>query len=264
MEISKAYFGPEFLPGYHTVGDEEKSALLASPENNDSETIPTDNGPVLKFLKMLLWYCLGMPLWTVLASVGKGSLTTYVTEMALKSPHPIRIGNVRFARANVQQGGNSITRVVMLQKNNRTSIPNAGRTNLSAAFSDAASDSEDSGPLERDNYKRFDSLTTKLVRADSLKSFHKMQTTRDGTVVALPAIAFVQPLDGSNGKKDYQSINQKIGAMARQKSMEGEDIAIEDDPQGDPPGIIDFVVAISYIILGMVAMVAGLTSIFLK
>ena len=268
MELSKTYFGPDFISDSQTVGDEEKSALLASSGNSDSEKSAVkkdgDNGTVPKFLKTLVWYVFGMPLWILLASLGKESLTTYVTEMALKSPHPIRIGNVRFARAKEQQGGKSFTRVVMLQNNNKNSTSNAGRVNLSTKFSDAASDSEDSGPLERENYKRFDSLTTKLVRADSLNTYHKMQTTRDGTVVALPALSFTKPLNGSNGTKDYQSINQKIGAMAKQRSMEGEDIAIEDDPQGDPPGIVDFVVAISYIMLGMVAMVAGLTSIFLK
>ncbi len=275
LELSKTYFGQELVSTVENDDDEEeKLALLGSHNNNESESTIQDEKDYLacNYLKTLLWYFVGMPIWTKLASVGKGSLTTYVTEMALKSPHPIRIGNVRFARAKVL-GGDSFTRVVMLQNNNKN---NSTKKNLSAAFDNAdTSNSEDSEETPTgNNFRRFSSVNTKLLRADSLPrvshdSF-KMQTTKDGTIVALPPLAFYQPngknvIKNNNGKQDYQSINQKIGAMAAAaaKSTDGEDIAIEDDPQGDPPNISDFVMAISYVILGIIAMFAGLASIFL-
>ena len=49
--------------------------------------------------------------------------------------------------------------------------------------------------------------------------------------------------------------------MAIRRAKE-EEFALEDDPQQIPPGILDFVIAISYIIFGIIAMVAGLYSIF--
>jgi hypothetical protein len=277
LELSKLFFGREFLSNTNCNSYDEELIPLAqssdaiSDNSGSSEKVPSDDadGRLCKALKVMLWYLLGMPIWIRLASIGKGSLTNYVTEMALKSPHPIRIGNVRFARAKVL-GGDSYTRVVMLQRNNHPSTRNK---NLSAAFANATALSEDP-TTTYDVDQRFDSLSTRLLRADSLPKFsrdsYKMQTMRDGTIVALPPLAFYQPKqtsDTNNPNKDYQSINQKIGAMAKsaanqQQSIEGDDIAIEDDPQGDPPRALDFAIAIFYIIFGIIAMFAGLASIF--
>ena len=270
MELSKLFFGREFLSNTNFDSyDEELIPLAHSSDATSDNSGSSGDGRLCKALKVMLWYLLGMPIWIRLASIGKGSLTNYVTEMALKSPHPIRIGNVRFARAKVL-GGDSYTRVVMLQRNNHQSTRN---NNLSAAIANATALSEDLTATD-DSDQRFDSLSTRLLRADSLPKFskdsYKMQTMRDGTIVALPPLAFYQPKqnsDTNNPNKDYQSINQKIGAMAKaaanqQQSTEGDDIAIEDDPQGDPPRALDFAIAIFYIIFGIIAMFAGLASIF--
>jgi hypothetical protein len=289
LELSKIFFGREFFSNTNSDSYEEEltplahSSDAASDNSGSSETTHSDDGDgrLCKALKVMLWCVSGMPIWTWLASIGKGSLTNYVTEMALKSPHPIRIGNVRFARAKVL-GGDSYTRVVMLQRNNH---PSTRKKNLSVAFANAAAlseDPEDSTTID-DVDQRFDSLSTRLLRADSLpklsRDSYKMQTMNDGTIVALPPLAFYQPKQNSkitnvkdnntnNPTKDYQSINQKIGAMAKaaaanhQQSTECDDIAIEDDPQGDPPKPLDFAIAIFYIIFGIIAMFAGLVSIF--
>jgi hypothetical protein len=151
---------------------------------------------------------------------------------------------------------------------------------LPAAFANASSSPEDSEEESDPHYRRFDSLTTKLMRTDSLPriskdSSYKMQTTRDGTIVALPPLAFYQPKSNSirttTNHQNYQSINQKIGAMAvaaaaadqPQSGAKGDDIAIEDDPQGDPPTPLDFALAIFYVNFGVLAMLTGLASIFL-
>jgi hypothetical protein len=63
-------------------------------------------------------------------------------------------------------------------------------------------------------------------------------------------------------KGNYDSINQRIGAMAR-RQMEEEKLALEDDPQGNPPSSVDFFIAAFYVIFGVVAMAAGLLSIFI-
>ena len=245
--------------------------ILIEWHNEAVDAVTTSNNSRLRILwKTFLWYSTGMPLWIRLASIGKSTLTTYVTEMALKSPHPIRIGNVRFSRAKIQ-GDDSY----MLPKNQRSYPENnnsRGSKNLSLPMAGAVDS-------EGENDDRFDSLTTKLLRTDSLPKLSKynsdaysMQTTQNGAIVALPPLASYQTNSSSGGtfqhtNQNYQSINQTIGAMimAEQAAKHDfeDDIAIEDDPQGDPPRALDFIVAISYIVFGAVAMFAGLASIFL-
>mmetsp|Transcript_21496 Transcript_21496/g.45306 ORF Transcript_21496/g.45306 Transcript_21496/m.45306 type:complete len:771 (+) Transcript_21496:182-2494(+) len=299
LELSKQYFGPEMFDDDDddnnnnknhnheaAIGGREESIPLvyrAKGAGDDEEDKPPNGCGFLDFLlslpKTWLWYLLGMPLWTALASIGKGSLTTYVTEMALKSPHPIRIGNVRFARARVS-GGRDYTRVVMLRSPGGSPMKpqkqQPGGSGVSSSFAEGNGDDAD---------QHFGPLRTKLLRADSLPRLsnknYRMQTTRDGTFIALPATAFSQqPKEraktilnngtndsnsNNNNATNYQSINQKIGAMAvaaAATAEEGEDIAIEDDPQGDPPEVLDFVIAISYVVFGVIAMIVGLVSIF--
>jgi hypothetical protein len=109
-------------------------------------------------------------------------------------------------------------------------------------------------------------LNTMLMRADSLpKGYDTTAITAAGNIVALPMTpnqSRLLPLTTTQeGQKDYQSINKKIGAMAKRQAQE-EQLALEDDPQQDPPRLFDFVIAIFYVIFGVVALVAGLFSIF--
>mmetsp|Transcript_5944 Transcript_5944/g.14759 ORF Transcript_5944/g.14759 Transcript_5944/m.14759 type:complete len:303 (+) Transcript_5944:675-1583(+) len=104
----------------------------------------------------------------------------------------------------------------------------------------------------------------------------KRQKTASLDCSAACSVLFCSPYDGGSGSgsgktADYQSINQKIGAMAMARAAqqqngkddtdEFEDIAIEEDPQGEPPGVLDFAVAMFYVLFGLVAMIAGLGSI---
>jgi sodium-coupled neutral amino acid transporter 11 len=235
LELSESYFCRRLVSSSTTV-EKEKIALIGNGNESDSPKLPENDCLSCKtIVQTLLWYVLGMPLWTFVASVGKTCLTSHVTDMALRSPHPIRIGNVRFARATIR-GGTDYTRVVVLQSPHNLKPRSA---------SDELSDSQRLG------------VTTKLLRQDSFprisNTAYKVQTTTDGTVVALPPSSMTT----------YQSINQKIGAMALANAKtKQEQFAIEDDPQGDPPGVLDFLVAISYVLFGLVAMIAGLMSIF--
>jgi hypothetical protein len=245
LELSDSFFGreEEFLGSelptecqlqQQQQQHEVENSTLMDCESGNNNITPPSSMMVLWFtwqFKNLLWYIFGMPLWYPLARVGKQHLTTHVTEMAMKSPHPIRIGNVRFARATLRSGD---TRVVML-------------SNI--------------GEAERNI-----DVDTKLLRSDSLCRSYDIQRMPSGAIVALPPSAptnqkrfLVTPQDTDKGV--YQSINQKIGAMAKRQRQE-EDLALEDDPQQDPPHVTDFIIALFYIIFGVVAMFAGLLSIF--
>jgi hypothetical protein len=246
LELSHSVFGHRSgflgchaeLPAVHLQCQEdlqEKTPLHA--ENSKEGGIMTygvAHSWFVRQLKNVLWFSLSMPVWTAIASAGKKCLTAHVTKTALQTPHPIRIGNVRFARARLNSGD---TRVVMLKPGQNA--------------------------LEDDDFTNI-LVNTKLLRSDSLPKNHKSHRTSAGKVVALPHLStksergFVR--DTEHG--DYQSINQRLGAIAR-RQIEEDKFAIEDDPQQDPPSVWDFMVAIFYVVFGVIAMAAGLLSIFI-
>jgi len=231
LELSRAFFGHTLVHGEVSTGSEETAPLYNADVSGDLPEGEEDDNWLVRQLKTALWFLWLMPIWTAIASYGKTTLTQHVSDLVLKSPHPIRIGNVRFASAQVKGGA---TRVVMLpQKGSSSRLQQLAAPTL-----------------------------TMLIRDDSLPSF---ASTADGRVLALPTST--RPNDGLpeinlTNQKNYQSINYKIGAMAKRKRQE-EELALEDDPQQDLPSVRDFLIAIFFIVFGFVAMVAGLVSLFL-
>jgi hypothetical protein len=237
LELARGYFGK---PGLIAPLSEEATPLYSEPAPKAPPPASTDSW-LVRLLKTILWYALSMPIWCWIATVGKTCLTDHVTDLAMKSPHPIRIGNVRFAAAKLIGGE---TRVVMLQ--NKTS----------------SGDDNSKFPLD-----------TLLLRADSLPGDYGTARTTEGRIVALPAKSTLAkgalPTTAAPPRKDYQSMtNKAIGenlmAKRRKEQEEQDDLDLEDDPQEAPPGVVDFMVAIFYIMFGVVAMFAGLFSIFIE
>ena len=229
LELSRAFFGRPVLPA--APSSEDITPLYAEAPQVSIPPEPTDSW-LVQFFKTILWYVCLMPIWCWIATIGRTSLTKHVHELAIKSPHPIRIGNVRFASAKIRGGE---TRVVMLQ--NRTS----------------SFENQTDMPLE-----------TTLLRSDSLPNAYGTARTAEGRIVALPPTPTRHKgiLEQSNPQKDYESINQTIGAnLLAKRQQDEEELALEDDPQEVPPGIYDFLVAIFFILFGVVAMVAGFVSI---
>ena len=251
MELSNAFFGHRtgFLGSHVESPDEHRHCEEMGEEttplycdsdktSNDASGYTIADSWFIRQVKNMIWYTLGMPFWCAMAQRGQRCLTSHVTELALRTPHPIRIGNVRFARAMISSGD---TRVVMLKHKPGTT-------------------GEDTSPT-RDTF-----VNTKLLRADSLPRGHDSLRTSDGAIVALPPLTtqqktFVDTMKDAE-KGNYDSINQRIGAMARRQKEE-EKLALEDDPQGNPPTRVDFFIAAFYVIFGIIAMAAGLLSIFI-
>lgn len=246
LELSDSFFGRrrvvlessqvELPADYHQQQQQEEeddTTQLFCESGSNSIAVPSNlmDSWFTQQFKSLLWFLFGMPLWYPLARVGKQYLTSHVTEMALKSPHPIRIGNVRFARAKLRSGD---TRVFMLSPKGEAA--------------------------------RSIDVDTKLLRADSLSRSYDSQRMSNGTnfvrtlsAPTKPKVLLASTEDTDNGVE--QSINQKIGAMVK-RQREEDDLAIEDDPQHDPPEVRDFMIALFYIAFGVIAMLAGLLSIF--
>jgi sodium-coupled neutral amino acid transporter 11 len=234
LEISKSVFGRPAEPMESEYSNDELEPLYSKPVSANLEP-PHQESWIVRTFKDACFYLLLMPVWCKIAQTGKNYLTSHITELALQTPHPIRIGNVRFAPVKIRGGS---TRVVMLPRN---------------------------GPTSGDQSSSDVPITTTLIRSDSLPHGISALRAPDGQIVALPSTPTqgrqLLPPKKVAVDKGYQSINQQVGAMAARRAKE-EQFALEDDPQQIPPAASDFVIALFYIMFGLLAMVAGLISIF--
>jgi hypothetical protein len=86
----------------------ETTPLVAGgnrPTTDDQEKEATPNrkdGPLERLAKQIVWILGGFPLWVRIAKTGRRNLTVHIHELAAKSPHPIRIGDVEYSRAVVE------------------------------------------------------------------------------------------------------------------------------------------------------------------
>lgn len=173
------------------------ATLLVGTENaaGGDDTPVVVNG----FWNRVAWYSLGMPIWCSIARIGQVRLKQHINEMAMKSPHPIRIGDVEYKRILVHM---------------------SGKEGLGQELQ-------------------------KMVRDSSFPQLHNLV---GGGVTT-----------GGQGL----NINQKIGqGLLEKKKKQDATEALEADPQEEPPSWLDFYIAICYILLGLVALFAGIYSIF--
>jgi len=74
-------------------------------EAQDKGTENEKESYIMYGIKVVVWYASGFPLWCYIARWGKNGLTQHVHDLALKSPHPIRIGDVEYSKVLVGRGG---------------------------------------------------------------------------------------------------------------------------------------------------------------
>jgi solute carrier family 38 (sodium-coupled neutral amino acid transporter), member 11 len=250
LELSAAFFGPSFFPEDAPKSIEMEPLYVHDPSNTPDLEAASNDSFLVSRIKFVLWYLWLMPLWVKIAAFGKKFLTKHVHDLAMQTPHSIRIGNVRFAQAKLNTGE---TRVVMISRNNSKETVN--------------------------KTEKFATETT-LLHSDSMPDSHHSLRSSDGRIVALPNTSSKISKEGleqgalptSNPQKDYKSINQTIAenlvkgvtSLLSSRKKEEEEYALEDDPQEIPPGPLDFFIAIFFATFGVVAMVAGLFSIFHK
>jgi solute carrier family 38 (sodium-coupled neutral amino acid transporter), member 11 len=167
---------------------------------NSSVTIDTETDDIIVvgLWNHVVWYVTGMPIWCTIARIGKIRLKDHITEIAMKSPHPIRIGDVEYKRALVQMD-------------------------------------EDEGGAE----------LKKLVRDNSMPHLPNLVTG-----------------NSSVGMNINQQIGQGLLEQQKKQKFTTETV-LEADPQEEPPSWLDFYVAIFFILLGLVALFAGIYSLFM-
>lgn len=175
-----------------------------APREGKQEDAGDDAIVISGFLNKITWYLFGMPIWCAIAQVGRKRLEQYAHDMAMKSPHPIRIGDVEYKRMVVN-----------------------------------VSDSEEG---------MSQSQLQKLVRENSAPSLRGDAATKSPNLIA--------PSSGLGG-----NINQQIGKdLLEQQQKKKKAQKLEADPQQEPPTWLDFYIAIAFILLGLVALFAGIYS----
>lgn len=189
-------------------------------------------------LQSILAWVLLMPLWCKIASLGRVSLEDHMHQQALKSPHPLRIGNVEYSKTDHQ------TTV-------RTPIRRA--------------------PASPARFVEFRQTESNDVGTDrpGLSSSTSLRDLQQQQEVDVTPKRQGRPLLGSGGrgkKKEALSINRQIGQRlwAEQKQKQQRHKVVCDEPLEPDleanPTTCDFLVAIGLMLFGIVAMLSGLWS----
>lgn len=188
-------------PGHAADADVEKYVAVA---------VDDDAVHVVGVWNHIIWYITGMPLWCAIARTGQARLREHITELAMKSPHPIRIGDVEYKRVVVEHH---------------------------------PSGKNDGGGTSAE--------VKKMGRESSLPQLHQLAAGSGG--------------GGDGPSSGGFTVNQKIGQglLAKKTAAAAAATDLEADPQGEPPSWYDFYIAICYILFGMVALFAGIYSIFM-
>lgn len=185
------------------VGTARKISELSADNDNNNICITA--------LQTATCYLCAMPLWSWIAQFGETTLAQHHADLALKSPHPNRIGDVT------------------------ANTPRATRLGADENFQLLLPDARASSFHERGA----GSLTSAAIKG--LKSF--------------------QDAPGTPKK----SLNDQIGArLLESRRQQQQQSSLEKDPQKTPPTVLDFLIAIFFMLFGIVAMCAGLVSIAME
>jgi hypothetical protein len=217
----------------------ETTALLetGAPSMDKTEAPSQEDDPededvscFLRFLQALSWYLLGMPLWCWIARFGEEALVKHHEEMALKSPHPMRIGNV---------APDTPVMTPVLSRGASGSEENLKDMSLTRTDSWKEGGGEIGGRL---------SLKPEL--SSSLRPYQPPPKNKK---------------NAQGGLGTPTSLNQQIGAkLLADKKRKQQQQGAEKDPQKAPPTVTDFLIAVFFMIFGVVALFAGLVCIAVK
>mmetsp|Transcript_351 Transcript_351/g.747 ORF Transcript_351/g.747 Transcript_351/m.747 type:complete len:651 (+) Transcript_351:230-2182(+) len=86
----------EVTPLLQRTEDTEKG--VPSKDTTDESTENAHDSLFASIFRAPVWYLTGMPLWSALARMGQNGVHRHAENMALKSPHPIRIGSVIYKK----------------------------------------------------------------------------------------------------------------------------------------------------------------------
>jgi sodium-coupled neutral amino acid transporter 11 len=260
----------EFQRHRHGNTTTEQQSLPTSSsdtENDDASSLPNKrwllccwtamNGTVQWVLGRTAWYLCLMPIWMAIANYGQSSLLEYAEQEATKSPLPIKpLGKISHKRILSDRAKGlhtpdfiDITRdivgAVINEKSPLLQMDLKPHPLTEAKKSYSIPVNLDSTTLEGGTLHNISIPNNKAILVDKSK--------------------VIKPAGGVNRAigAAIASANAAAAAAALGASEIGQETVVdEEDPQSDFPTLYDFVVAIFFITLGAIAMVAGLYSVF--
>jgi len=192
------------------VSSMQEAVSVTSKVESDIEQKRQRQGEQAKAVRIIqnvVWYSAGFPLWCKIAALGKTGLTNHVHELTIRSPHPIRIGDVEYTLVAVSRSGR-----------------------IEAECENAA-------------------VLMPLLRSESLPPLPALGQERTSIDLVI-------------GRQILNEGRQKRSQKVPLQPDLQEQPPLEPDPQELPPTWRDFGLAIFFIIFGVVALMAGLFSLF--
>lgn len=211
------------------IDDMSEEGVLEKVDDNE---VRTTQVPFFIFLtKWCTWYLCGMPIWYFLAQQGRNGLEKHARDMAMRSPHPIRIGDVEYSSTQV-------TRLDQRETVDDLTVNDSTSSSLGMQLT------------------RHNSLVGSKSDPSRLPA-SSPAALRLGKPPPCPPIIIRAGVAGGG-----VGINQMLGKelLKLNKQEKKKVFAVEKDPQEAPATIGDFGVAIFYMLLGLLALVAGIVS----
>eukprot|EP00554_Chaetoceros_debilis_P003813 CAMPEP_0194091042 /NCGR_PEP_ID=MMETSP0149-20130528/41379_1 /TAXON_ID=122233 /ORGANISM="Chaetoceros debilis, Strain MM31A-1" /LENGTH=692 /DNA_ID=CAMNT_0038775497 /DNA_START=112 /DNA_END=2190 /DNA_ORIENTATION=+ len=238
--------GGEFLNrveiGWHT-NETLQNMMWKYPDPDANDAVKRDDldSIFIQSLKFLAWYPFLMPLWCTIASVGESRFEEHLRHQALKSPAvQLRLGKIARSAApavSYDAEGNAYSLPAMAKHQKFKKIEKASSFNGPSTYSpypQAPTNGIHDGEEERSSLLNRGVL---LIPPNSGKTDSYGSTTDTSELEIIG---------------EHESDNN----TASNSSSDDED---EEDPQNDITQV-NFVLAILYVILGLVALFAGLIS----
>jgi solute carrier family 38 (sodium-coupled neutral amino acid transporter), member 11 len=228
---SRTKVPPKTAP-VETLAAVENTPLFSTNTTKNDDQQQHKECWLLIVVKTIIWYLLLMPIWCWIAATGRTGLNKHIHDMALKSPHPIRIGDVEYHRTNTAA----------------TTIDTDGDT-----------DEEEAPRVSWRREGSAGSLPLVLAKANIQQKLGRPQQQHAIVAVSPHATKLLSSTGGMS------NIDQLLGKQILQRQQQGQGStsqseALEKDPQESPPSWYDFYVAIFYMLFGFLALVAGLLS----
>lgn len=256
--VTKVKAGGEDTQGINN----EASPFFSSPTpttSKPSSSIKTLESVLIYTANNFAWYCLCMPVWCAIARWGSQGLRTHIHEMALKSPYPIRIGDVEYKRVMVnllpaptQNSQQPPTREISEEFDYEDDLSGANLTTTLKVLSATRDNLASPNILTSQDLSLFDRLNLSSRSCDINQQIGKnLLEKRINSGIST---------NTNNGSTNLSTRKKSPGKKHSEASRGEEDV--EPDPQEGMPTWYDFNIAILYIVAGFVAMSAGIMSLY--
>jgi sodium-coupled neutral amino acid transporter 11 len=201
---------------------------------------------IIKFLPgRILWYLCLMPIWITIADLGQQNMLDFAEKEALKSPAPLKpLGKIAHKRCLSDRAMGLHT-------------PDLAALKIEILKQSGVSEKS---PLLRVDLEAEHLIPQKYSGDNNIN--RKVELSMERSTAGFHGTSADNNLKGKSSGNTKLSVDvatvEEISVFASSEEI----IEEEDDPQSTFPKVYDFVLAISFISFGALAMIAGLYSVF--